>query len=327
MTSISSCSLSTKPTTPVSTESTTPVSTESTIPLSAKPTISSSTDPTISSSTESTISASKNPTTPASTNPTISASKNPTISSSTDPTTPPSAKLTISSSAKPTISSSTDPTVSSSTKSQALYKAVVISSKSLRSTGRIIGQVSSSRNIEELANSIYPLIKPPGDPSPEITIPLGTTSLINFSQSIKSKGVSVQFYEFSTSTSSGGFKNPWIPISASSVQPGNKSYAMALGKSGYSATTEIPFRMFSDNDNVSMLKFDREETSLEDWIRIFFYVDPGASGDQNTVMQLVKTLRKKDSRLRPIVQSTCADIPPQMQQGCDPLKYIIRLSR
>jgi hypothetical protein len=212
------------------------------------------------------------------------------------------------------------------TLSQSLYKAVVVRSDSIRSssTGKVIGKVSSPRNVEGLANSIYPLIKPPGDPLPTITIPLGTISLINFSKSIKSKGVSVQFYELAPSTVF--FKSSPIAISASSVRPGNKNYAIALGKSDYSATTEIPFRMFLGNDSVSMLKFDREKAFLEDWIEVFFYVDPGASRDQNTVMQLEKTLRKKDSRLKPIVYSPCADQPPQMQNACDQLQYIIRLS-
>jgi hypothetical protein len=207
--------------------------------------------------------------------------------------------------------------------SQASYKAVVISSESLRSTGRVIGQVPSSRNVEGLANSIYPLIKPPGDPLPKITIPLGTITLINFSKSTKSKGVSAQFYEFSTSTSSGSFKDPWIPISASSVQAGNKSYAIELTKSSYSPTIKVPFRAFSDNNGVSMLKFDREKTFLEDRGKFFFYV----SGDQNTVFQLVEALMKKDSRLIPITNRPCADQQPQTQQACDPLKYVIRLSR
>ncbi len=172
--------------------------------------------------------------------------------------------------------------------SQVLYKATVS-----RPNGGQSAQITTSSDVNELANSIYKLIKPQGNRRPNVTVSLGTVDVKKFQNSLRSKGISAQYYEYLGS--SPFTKSPWQDINISSVQSKSKSYGMVLTKSGYTGTSQIPFKVTELRNNTPTFKFDRSKVSLSDGTTITFTIDAGNSGLDST--ELGTVLTRQDSRL------------------------------
>jgi hypothetical protein len=169
-------------------------------------------------------------------------------------------------------------------------------------------------------------------------VSLGTVDLNTFQNSLRSKGISAQYYEYLGSSSFS--KSPWQQINISSAQSKSKSYGMVLTKSGYTETSQIPFKVTELRNNTPTFKFDRSKISLSDGTTITFTIDAGNSGLDST--QLGTVLTRQDSRLSMLKSrsnySNASPVDrcvyqPQIQEPCNGgnegnnADYLIKLSR
>jgi len=198
--------------------------------------------------------------------------------------------------------------------SQVLYKATVS-----RPNGGQSAQVASNSDLNQLANSIYKLIKPQGNRRPNVTVSLGTVDLNTFENLLRSKGISAQYYEHLGSSSFS--KSPWQKINIPSVRSKSKSYGMVLTKSGYTGTAQIPFNVMDLRNNTPIFKFDRSQVNLKDGTTITFTIDAGNSGLNPT--QLGTVLTRQDSRLSMLEfhsntrnVSDISNVMPRDPMGC-----------
>jgi hypothetical protein len=219
--------------------------------------------------------------------------------------------------------------------SQVLYKATVNSQN-----GGQTAQVAHSSDVNKLANSIYKLIKPQANRRPNITVSLGTVNLNTFQNSLRSKGISAEYYEFlgSPSFSKSGWQST-EPINMSSVRSRSTFYGVVLTKSGYGGTEKIPFKVTEIRNNTPIVKFDRSQINLKDGTTITFTIDAGNSGLNPTLVG--KLVTEKDSRLLMSQRSvTIANAPApgcassNVQRSCGgenssagSVDYSIKLSR
>ena len=212
----------------------------------------------------------------------------------------------------------------------ASYRATVS-----RYSGSQIGQTIQAGTPIDLANRIYAVIRPSNSPLPKINISLGTVNLSTFRNTVQSKGISANYYEYIKVQSVS--KPSWdlIELSLSSVRPSSKIYAVSLRKNGYLMTATIPFRVTGTRKGDPILKFDRLKEILEDGTFFWYALDIGNSGVQSD--WLIKNIRSRDSRLNLLERShfQCerssegsATKPVQGGNICfSPPKYLIRLSR
>lgn len=219
--------------------------------------------------------------------------------------------------------------------SQILYRATVT-----RTNGERISQVASSSNINQLADSIYKLMKLQGNPQPNVTVSLGTVNLNTFQNVLRSKGISAKYYEHLRSSS---FSKPdnWKPTNIPSIRSKSKFYGVVLRKSGYAETSQIPFKVTQLRNNVPTLMFDRPKVSLRDRTTITFDINTGNSG--LNPIQLEELLTTKDSRLSismPLITTNAPRPPITNNAGCSSIAvqadcmgesnnadYLIKLSR
>jgi hypothetical protein len=130
-----------------------------------------------------------------------------------------------------------------------------------------IGKTIQVRTPNDLANRIYTAIRPSSSPLPKINISLGTVNLSAFRNTVQSKGISADYYEFIGGGTA--FKSPWNPINVSSIRPSSKTYGVLLNKNRYfPVKTQIPFRVRGTKNGDPTLQFDRLAETLVDGIII-----------------------------------------------------------
>lgn len=202
-----------------------------------------------------------------------------------------------------------------------------------RFNGSQVGQTIRASTPNQLADRIYPVIRP-GNPLPKINISLGTVTLKTFQNTIRSKGVSAQYYEFIEGNGSVFVsKSPWNLIDVSSVRSSSATYGVVLWRNGYSSQGQIPFRVTGMQGGSPALRFDRSSVTLQDGRNIDFTVEAGNSGINSP--WLGQYLKSKDSRLSlralsdfDIQQMQKCKNFPMIQEECPtPPDYSIRLSR
>lgn len=199
-----------------------------------------------------------------------------------------------------------------------------------RFNGSQVGQTIRASTPNQLAERIYPVIRP-GNLLPEINISLGTVTLNTFQSTIRSKGLSAEYYEFIQGGTSS--KTPWNSINVSSVSSSSATYGVVLWKNGYSNPGHIPFRVTGMQGGSPALRFDRSSVTLQDGRNIDFTVEVGNSGINST--WLGQYLKSKDSRLSLRVLSDfdiqrmqiCRNNPMIQEECPTPPNYLIRLSR
>lgn len=193
-----------------------------------------------------------------------------------------------------------------------------------RFRGVQVGQTIRANTPNNLADSIYAVIRPSGNPLPKISISLSTDSLSTLQKTIRSKGVSAQYFEFGQGNIWTG-KSPWNLVNVSSIQSTSATYGVSFAKSGYMSSQPIPFRVTRMQNGSPRIRFDRSSETLVDSISIGYTVDAGNSGIK---INWFEQYLRKDSRLRlfPIETNECMNQSPNSQSGC-PLHYSIRLSR
>jgi hypothetical protein len=203
-----------------------------------------------------------------------------------------------------------------------------------RFSGGQVGQTIRATTPNQLADSIYAVIRPSKKLLPAINISLGTVNLSQLQNTIRSKGVSALYYEFDPQSIWTG-KSSWKLINVSSVKSRNKTYGLEFSKSGYRRIEEpLPFTVIGMQGTSPNLRFDNSAVTLIDETEIGFTLDTGNSGIKSPWLD--QYLKSKDSRLRLRVLSDleiqdiqiCISNPPNIQEKCPtPPDYLIRLSR
>ncbi|WP_404790154.1 hypothetical protein [Altericista sp. CCNU0014] len=199
--------------------------------------------------------------------------------------------------------------------------------------GSQIGKTIQAGTPNDLANRIYTAIRPSNSPLPKINISMGTVNLSAFRNTVQSKGISADYYEFIGGATVS--KSPWQQINISSIRPSSTIYGVLFSKNGYRSVTvtQIPFRVRIIKNGDPILQFNSLVTTLVDGSIIDYTLDTNNSGIQSEWLN--QHIESRDSRLRLRVLSdldrqminNCRSMP-MVQQDCpSPPKYSIRLFR